>query len=480
MLLWLEFLKDGYVHLIMFLMTMGLLSGMGGARPSGRLFLLLAVPIGLAVLSFFMPTIMTVIELYNVALFLAMLVDRFLLTVEPGHIEMRRTLSSKLSINQNNPVVLHLYNDSVRPVEGWVTDGIPEGFHWGDPIAGQLGEREGNAIVFPMVLSPRKRLHVEYHVKPKARGTFHFGEIYFRYKSRWGLLWILKKGGRSERVKVYPDLKRIQEMRIRFSKSRNVGELRRRVLGGEGTDFAGLRTYLPGDDMRRMDWQATARMDMPIVQTYSPEVDQPIMILLDAGRKMQGRVQGLSKFDWALNAALSFSAVAIERGDQVGIGVFHREMIEFSAMAGGRKHLNQLLENLHDIKPVSIEPIYEQIMAQSVRRLKHRSLVIIFTDLIDPLASRSLIRSLKAFSNDHLLMLVTLSDSEVRKIADSYPETSMAVYEKGVALDLINLREKALRELLKGFGVIVIDTEPEKMDEDLVNRYLAVKLKNRL
>ncbi len=464
----LAFLENSYFHLLILLTTVLLLGAAGKAMPSWRLVLLLMVPIPAAFAAFWLPFLVTGIEVYNVLLFLLMLADRFLFSVDPSEIELRRMVSQKLAINQPNPVLIQLFNNSLRPIRGSLADHAPETFRW-------KGEQ-----VFEIALHPRRRLNVEYELIPMERGAFEFGQIHFRYASRLGLLWIRKLDGRRDRVKVYPDFKRIREMRVRFSKSVNAGEIRKRILGMEGTHFAGLRGYLTGDDVRRIDWKATARMETPVIQTFTPEVDQPILVLIDGGRKMQSLIHGLSKFDWALNAALSFAGVAIDRGDQVSIGVFHGELAQHTAMAGGKKHLQQLLETFHAVQPQSAEPAYERVMVQAARLLKRRSLVVIFTDLIDPLASRSLVRSLQAFSHHHLLMVVTLGDNEMKTLGRSVPPDAYRAFEKGVALDLLNIRQKTLLELAKNYGAIVVDTVPEKMDEDLINRYLAAKLKNRI
>lgn len=470
-------LANSYFHFLVLLTTILLLAVAGKAAPSKRLLWLMLAPIPMAFMAFRWPILETVIELYNILLFLLMLVDRFLLSVDLSDIEIRRRVGQKMAINQSNTVLIQLLNNSQRPVYGFLADRAPDGFRWGESPEGC---REGSNLVFEVTLYPHRRLGVEYDLIPMVRGLFAFGQVHFRYASRLGLLWISKKEGRRDQIKVYPDFKRLREMRVKFSRSLEQGEVRKRMLSLEGTHFAGLRGYVTGDDVRRIDWKATARMEFPVVQTFTPEVDQPIQVLIDGGRKMQSLFHGLSKFDWALNAALSFAGVAIDRGDQVSIGVFHGTLAQHTPMAGGRKHLQTLLEAFHAVQPQPVEPAYERVMVQAARLLKRRSLVIIFTDLIDPLASRSLARSLRAFSRQHLLMVVTLGDGEMKALSHSVPEDAYQSFEKGIALDLLGIRQKALLELTKNYGAIVIDTVPEQMDEDLINRYLAAKLKNRI
>jgi uncharacterized protein (DUF58 family) len=279
---------------------------------------------------------------------------------------------------------------------------------------------------------------------------------------------------------VYPDLVRIKQIQLRYSVSLHGGAVERKHLGQEGTQFIGLRSYVVGDDPRKMDWKATARLDFPIVRTYSNEVDQPILILLDAGRKMAVPVHGLAKFDWALNAALAFAGVSLSRGDQVGVGVFHQDVVAHVPMRAGGHQMSRLLDALHAVQPAVTEPDYERMLLQFARHLKRRAMVVVFTDLVDPMTSRSLMKSLKVFAAHHLLVLVTLADSDLAALAEAMPETVAAAYEKGVAMDLLAQRRKALMALSQTHGAVIVDAPPEQLDEALINQYLRLKLKNRI
>ena len=321
---------------------------------------------------------------------------------------------------------------------------------------------------------------MRYAVKPLSRGEFKFGKLHLKYKSRWGLLWLVRALPIETPVKVFPDLRTLRKMRVKYSRSQGAGELQKRRMGAEGTQFEGLRTYFTGDDVKKMDWKATARLDMPVVRTFTHEVEQPVLVLLDAGRKMQTVVKDLTKFDWALNAALSFSGVAIDRGDQVAVGVFSNREILPARFGMGKKHLKRLLDDLCDVQPEGVEPDYEEMMLQFSRTLKRRSMIVLFTDLIDPMASRALIRNVRTFSKHHLLLIVTLSDTELLAQARRHPNDSYEAYQIGVTQDLLEIRRKSLLELTKAHGAVVIDTPPDLMDQSLINHYLAIKLKNKL
>ena len=385
-------------------------------------------------------------------------------------------MSRKLSIGQNNLVVLTLINNSDQTISGLVRDSVPEGL---------MNDKPASAFTFSVSIEPYSRETVQYEITPDRRGAYRFERVHFRYRSRLGLLWMTLRDGRPDAVTVTPDMRLIRRLRLNASRSQSAGELQKRALGQEGTQFSGLRHYFAGDDIRKMAWQATAKLDIPVVRTYTHEVEQPVLVLLDAGRKMaaplsDGSGKRLQKYDWALNSALAFMGVAVDRGDCVGAGVFSNQIIAHVPLGTGRNHLNRLLEILGESEVQRVEPDYEAVMVQFARKLKRRSLVVIFTDLIDPLASRSLLRSLYSFAKTHLLMIVTPAESELLSLGRSMPGDAYAAYRKGVAQDLLELRRETLQSLQKTHHAIVVDAPPEKLDDVLLRQYLQLKQKNML
>lgn len=474
----LEVLRDGLVTLTLFLCAAGLLLGFGQAVPTRQTFIWLGWPLPMILALWAIPrTELTGpliawlldwgLVLYNAVLLLTLMVDRFVLSVPTGQLAVQRVLNPKFSIGHDNPVQINVVNNSEQPISGRLQDDCPPGLH-------------PRNVEMAFDLPPYGRIGLTYDVLPDQRGPYEFGKTLLHYRSRLGLLWIRTMAGRAETVQVYPDLRLIRKMRVRYARGMAAGSLQKRHLGLEGTQFSGLRNYYTGDDIRHISWTATSRLDTPVVRTFMHEVEQPIVILLDASRHMEARISRLSRFDHALNAALSFASVASDRGDQVGAGVFSNRLIQWIPVAGGPSQLHTLLDVLSSVQVESVEPDYEALMLHFARQLKRRSLVMVFTDLIDPVASRSLLKSLKSFSRNHLLMVVTLTDSTLLKQAAQYPETPGASYEKGVAIDLLALRRLALAELSRSRDTVVIDIPPEQLSEALINEYFAIKLKNRL
>lgn len=469
-------LQDSMLQFAFVLGVAFLLARFGKAQPAWPLFALLLIPILLLALSVYWSWLTVMVAILTPLVMLLALVDGFYLSVPRRQLSLSRSIGRKLSIGQSNPVMLTLINNSDQAISGMVRDSIP---------AGLLAGKPWKEMTLPVTLPPFARETINYTVTPNCRGLYRFERIHFRYRSRLGLLWMTVQDGRPDEVKVVPDLRLVRRMRLMASRSQTAGELQKRALGLEGTQFSGLRHYFAGDDIRKMAWQATAKLDIPVVRTYTHEVEQPILVLLDAGRKMASPLtdasgKRLQKYDWALNSALAFMGVAVDRGDCVGAGIFSNQVLAHVPLGSGRNHLNRLLEVLGESEVQTVEPDYEAVMLHFARQLKRRSLVVLFTDLIDPLAARSLQRSLYTFAKTHVIMIVTPAESELIRQGKVMPEDVDAAYRKGVAQDLLALRQETLRTLQKTHSAIVVDAPPEGIDDALLRQYLQLKQKNRL
>ena len=464
-----SWLQDGSLQLGVWLGTILLLHFLGNCRPSKITFYLVSVPVlGLA-LGFIWPPITELAGTLNLLLCLLLIADRYFLSVLPADISAQRQVSTRLSIQEPMPVRMTLSSRQAQPVRISVADQPPQNFRIEQDTRTQL-----------CTLRHQEPQTLTYRIQPIRRGPAEFGDLYLSYSSRLGLLWLQKKVAARQPVFVTPDLRHIRKMRVRFSRALGTGELQKRKMGAEGTEFDGLRNYATGDDFRKMDWKASARLDTPIVRTLTHQVEQPILVLIDAGRKMQMQIDHIQLFDRALNSALGLGAVALDRGDQVAITAFDQTLLTPLRFGSGQRQLNRLMDDFGTLGPSMLDPDYESVMLQVARQLNRRTLIVIFTDLIDPVASRSLSWGLQAFSKNHLLVIVTPQPAALQESALAIPVSAEESYEKAVTLDLLQLREKTLLTLSKTHHATLIDTPLEKMSESLIDHYLAVKLKNRI
>jgi uncharacterized protein (DUF58 family) len=203
------------------------------------------------------------------------------------------------------------------------------------------------------------------------------------------------------------------------------------------------------------------------------------LILLDRGRLMTAQVQGLTRFDWGMNAALSLALAGVSRGDRVGLGVFDRTLHTWLPPKGGRANFQQMLERLSPIEPVLEESDYLAAATHAAQQQHRRSLVVIITDLVDATASAELLSALARLRPRHLPFCITLRDPAIDCQAHQPTTEVSAAYQRAVALDLLSQREAAFARL-KRRGVMVLDAPAHQISEPLVESYLRIKSQGKL
>ncbi|RCJ27041.1 hypothetical protein A6770_02440 [Nostoc minutum NIES-26] len=438
--------------------------------PARRVYLLLVLGIAIVPLLCFFLSIaasIAVILLFDVLVLGLMIVDTW--RSRPLRVEIQRELPPRLSIGRDNPVMLTVKSPKSNAVIQ-IRDYYPVEFGV-------------SATTLRTTVVGNSTQELTYTINPTQRGEFPWGNIQVRQLGPWGLAWDDWQIPLSLRVKVYPDLLGLRSLSIKLT-LQSSGSLRKRQMG-IGTEFAELRNYRTGDDLRFIDWKATARRvgaysnTPPLVRVLEPEQEQTLLILLDRGRLMTAKVQGLQRFDWGMNATLSLALAGLHRGDRVGVGVFDRQMHTWIAPERGQSHLSQLIDRLTPIQPVLLESDYLGAVTSVVQRQTRRALVVVITDLIDVTASTELLAALSKLAPRYLPFCVTLRDPQVDRLAHTFTENVTETYGRAVALDLLAQRQVAFAQL-KQKGVLVLDAPANQITDQLVERYLQLKARNQL
>ncbi len=390
-----------------------------------------------------------------------------LLSRRVSRVVARRVVSDRLSLGTENRIEIHLHSRSRLSLTLLVKDDPPWQFN--TPVRQQR-----------LRLAPFDARRISYVTIPQARGDYQFGDLHLRGRSRLGLSWWQRRIPAEEQVKVYPDLLQIRryDLLARSDRLLQVGFRRLRHLG-EGTEFESLREYVPDDDFTDIDWKATARRNKPITRQYEIERSQNVILMVDAGRMMCAELNGMSKLDYAINAALMLAYVAVQKDDAVGLVVFADEIQSFVPPRKGSAQVGRLLEQLYAVQPTMQEPDYAAAFSLLANRARKRALIVVFTDLIDPQASRQLLAHTAALYPHHLPLVVTLRDPRLHGLAGQIPQQESDAYQRAVAADLLTHRQEAL-SALRQRGASIIDALPERLTVSAVNRYLALKARGRL
>ncbi|WP_197064823.1 DUF58 domain-containing protein [Leptolyngbya sp. KIOST-1] len=383
--------------------------------------------------------------------------------VKSRRASIRRDPLHRLSIGRDNPISLH--GESSSPVRLRLFDNYPTEFG-------------GTPMPLELSLSAQEPETIAYTVHPQQRGEYLWGDLQIQQRSPLGLAWADWTVPAAETVAIYPDLIGLNQLSVKLA-LQATGTLKQKRRMGVGTEFAELREYGTGDDLRFVDWKATARLSQPLVRVLEPEREQTLLILLDRGRLMTAQVQGLTRFDWGLNAALALALAGVSRGDRVGLGVFDRTLHTWIPPRGGRTDFQQMIERLTPIEPVLEESDYLAAATHAAQQQHRRSLVVIITDIVDETASAELLSALARLRPRHLPFCITLRDPAIDRQAHQPTAEVDAAYQRAVALDLLSQREAAFARL-KRRGVLVLDAPAHQISDPLVESYLRIKSQGKL
>jgi uncharacterized protein (DUF58 family) len=234
-----------------------------------------------------------------------------------------------------------------------------------------------------------------------------------------------------------------------------------------------------GDEIRHVDWRASARRDDLVVRQYQAESNQNVVFAIDTGRGMRGESQGITSIDHALGAALLTADVALRGGDRAGLLTFDDKPRTFLRPTGGRSGGRKLTRAVHALDANLSATDYRSAMVFLKTQLKARSLFVVFTNLLEPRSARDLAAAVKSLMPRHLPLCVLMRDEEVEALATA-PITSEAdALVRAAAAETLAWRDGIVRTL-KNAGALVLDARPDEVTPLLVKRYLEVKARRLL
>jgi uncharacterized protein (DUF58 family) len=424
------------------------------------LFLIALVPISL---SWSYPVLRQIALIFDLLLVAAAIIDYIISRKPPAGFNVSRDFENRFAIGDPNEVRIHIENDSAREITLRLKDEYP-------PEMALTESREAE-----LTLAARSAAVFTYNLTPVRRGKYQFGKTAVRYLSRLGLVWCQTDLGEAQTVKVYPNFRRAREMELKALGAQSFLSIQRRaVRRGEGREFESMRDYVRGDELRHISWTATARRSKLTTRQYQIERDQTVVIAIDAGRMMTGRIDGETKFDTAIHSALALMSACTRAGDSAGVVVFGRSVRKHLPPQRGSQHFDAVLEALHDLEPELIEPSYARAFQFIAGNLKKRAFVVILTDVVDKDSSRDLIRSLKLLRPRHLPLVVTIGDRDLNAMVSSQPADIREVFRQSAAEEIIHQRETALR-MVESLGGLALDVTTQNLAPRLLESYVRVK-----
>jgi uncharacterized protein (DUF58 family) len=415
--------------------------------------------------------------IYDMVLAAALLSD-FLLAMRPAKVfTVERQFAEQLSLGTDNRIQLLIRLRSEAPgsfrhgrtFTVLVKDEPPVDFTAKDPTEKLV-----------VLSSERREAVFNYHVTPLRQGDYDFGKIYLMVTGPLRLVQLFDSLPLQAVAKVYPNLQETEKYDLLARKGllMQVG-IRSMRMRGAGSEFESLREYVVGDEYRKIDWSATARRGKLISRQYNVEKAQNIMLVLDCGRTMLQQVQKMTKLDFAINTALMLGYVAASQDDKVGLVTFDAELRTFIPPAKGKAQVFRLLSSLYNVSAQMTESDYQNGFLALATRWRRRSLVVFFTDLIDPVSSAEILNAISLVEKRHRVLCVTVADPTILAAASLDPTSEIEVYRKSVALQVLQERRSAI-SLLKRRNVWTIDSPPETLSADLINKYLELKARTAI
>jgi uncharacterized protein (DUF58 family) len=351
-----------------------------------------------------------------------------------------------------------------------------------DAIAAKTG-RERTATpwkVGQLVVPAGGRARLEAGLIGIRRGIHHPGPIVLRVRGVLGLVRRSLEYPTADTITVVPSIAGIRRYRLLAVQHRlrdmGIRTIRRR---GEGRSFSSLREYVEGDDPRHVDWKATARRGKLMTREYTVEQGQTVVIAIDAGRMMTQLSGRVSRFEQALASAGVLADVATRSGDYVALLVFDDVVRAFVPAGKGSLALRRIREALLPLEASMAEPDYAGAFRALSARHRKRSLIVLYTDVIDPRASRAVIAYTIRSARRHLPLVVALRNDELVAAAVPQATDREGLYRSAAAEELLLEREEALAAMRRA-GVSVLDVSPHAMTAAVVNRYLSIKARSAL
>ena len=434
---------------------------------TNRLFAALTCCVVLFVFSFFFPWLGIIPELSFWILVLLFLADLLLLYRTSKGVFAKRHAPERLSNGDENELGVYIENSYPFNINVGIIDEIPFQFQKRD-------------IWFKTSLAPRQHKLINYILRPTKRGEYEFGDIRIYVESPLRLAKRRFIFGQAETLPVYPSFLQMRKYELMAISNRlsEIGVKKIRRLG-HSLEFEQVKNYVTGDDYRTINWKATARRGDLMTNLYTDEKSQHVYCVIDKSRAMKMPFEGLSLLDYAINASLILSNVALLKEDKAGLITIAEKL--GAVVAADRKpvQINRILEVLYKEKTRYLETNMELLYSTIRNVLKQRSLVVFFTNFESMSAMERQLPFLKRINKFHLLLVVFFENTELEKLSEKPAGNVEDIYIKTIAEKFSYDKKLIVKELTK-HGIQSILSKPQDLTINTINRYLELKAKQRI
>lgn len=421
----------------------------------------------LFVVSFFAETIFPFARIIFYSALLLIIVD-YILLFFPGRSPVaRRFVADRLGNGDDNTINIRIRNRMFFRVRMEIIDELPE----------QFQERN---FKLTQRFMPNEELEVKYSIRPHERGVYQFGRILLYVSSGLGLVtrrFIIEA---ECEVAVYPSFNQLNKYQLMGDNAlmQQGGKRPLRKIG-QSMEFEQIKDYITGDDIRNINWKATARRGSLMVNHFTDERSQQVYCLIDKGRLMKMPFNGLTLLDYAINSSLVLSNVCLQNHDKIGLITFADKIGTIIPADTRPIQRENILQVLYRQQTAFLESDFEMLYMQIRNKIKHRSLLVLYTNFESLNGLRRQLEYLRLIAKYHLLLVVFFENTELRKLTGMEALTVEDVYTKTIAEKFVFEKKMIVRELMK-HGILSILTAPSELSLATVNKYLELKKKQAI
>lgn len=430
-------------------------------------FYLLAVVVLSFILSFFFPALYRASWYLLFVLAAFLVIDFLIIFLSKNGIVAQRITPEKLSNGDENPIVVNIKNNYSFTIKAKVIDEIPFQF--------QIRNFE-----IKRKIKVSSTDDFQYYLRPTERGEYHFGRLNIYVSSPFNLFSKRYIFDKDAMVPTYPSYIQLRKYDlIAFSNNLFQYGVKKIRRIGHTMEFEQIKEYVQGDDIRTLNWKATAKKNALMVNQFQDEKSQNIYMAIDKGRTMKMPFNGMSLLDYAINATLVLSNVILKKQDKAGMFSFSKK-VENRVVAEKRtSQMQKILENLYNVTTDYFESDYSRLYADVKKNINQRSLILLYTNFetLDGLYRQ--LPYLKGIAKNHLLVVVFFQNTELYQLTNKKAETIQEVYDKVIAEKFI-FEKKLIVNELKKYGIHTVLTQPENLTLDTINKYLEIKARGIL
>ena len=423
--------------------------------------------ITLFIISYSIPLLFGVAKLV-LLLFIVMIVLDYIILFSRLGLQMQRVLPDTFSNGDENKVEIKLSNRYPFSVGVHIIDELPDQFQKRD-------------FLVKAIVGGGNQRSIQYNLRPVERGEYQFHSINAFIKSPLGFVVRRIRNETGQMVKVLPSYLSLRQFEL-LAHSNNLAEAGTKKIRkiGASLEFEQIKEYVTGDDIRSINWKATARKGGQLmINNYTDERSQQVYCIIDKGRVMKMPFEEMTLLDYAINATLILSKVALIKQDRAGLITFSEGIGHFLPASRKASQMGSILETLYNQQTKFLESSYEKLYALIRTRITQRSLIILFTNFESLSGLQRQLPYLRSIARNHLVVVVFFENTELRQLTESTADSVESLYIKTIAEKFVYEKKLIVKELQQ-HGIFTILTPPKNLTVDTVNKYLELKARQAI